>query len=103
MELVVAVYDVTKKFPKEEMYGLTSQIRRAAVSIPSNIAEGEGRESKKEFYQFLSIAYGSLREVETHVFISEKIKYIDEPICNSIIERCNEIGKLINGLKKSLL
>jgi four helix bundle protein len=102
MALVVAVYEITKRFPKEETYGLTSQIRRAAVSIPSNIAEGEGRESKKEFSHFLLIAYGSLREVETQVFISEKLKYIDESACNTIIEQCNEIGKLINGLKRSL-
>jgi four helix bundle protein len=65
MDLVASVYKITKEFPKEEVYGLTSQIRRAVVSIPSNIAEGDGRESKKEFSQFLSIAYGSLREVET--------------------------------------
>lgn len=102
MELVVAVYDMTKKFPKEEMYGLTSQVRRAVVSIPSNIAEGQGREYKKEFYQFLSIAYGSLREVETQVLISEKLNYIDESVCIAIIEQCNEIGKLINGLKNSM-
>ena len=102
MELVVVVYEATKVFPKEELYGLTSQIRRAAVSIPSNIAEGQGRESKKEFFQFLSIAYGSLREVETQILIAERLSYINKSICTTMIEKCNEIGKLINGLKNSM-
>lgn len=102
IDLVTTVYEITKLFPKEEVYGLTSQLRRAVISIPSNIAEGEGRESKKEFFQFLSIAYGSLREVETQILIAERIKYIDESVCNALIEKCSEIGKLINGLKKSL-
>ncbi|MBN1981845.1 MAG: four helix bundle protein [Chitinivibrionales bacterium] len=102
MDLVVAVYEITKRFPKEEVYGLTSQIRRAVVSIPSNIAEGEGRESKNEFFRFLSISYGSLREVETQIILANRLSYIEMPVCDAIIEQCNEIGKLINGLKRSL-
>ena len=102
IDLVEEVYAITRTFPKEELYGLTSQVRRAAISIPSNIAEGEGRTSKKEFIQFLSIAYGSLREVETQVLISNRLKYIDKKQCNKIIDSCSEIGKIINGLRKSL-
>lgn len=102
MDLVEQIYGVTKAFPKDEMYALTSQIRRAAVSIPSNIAEGEGRTSKKEFSNFLSIAYGSLREVETQVIISERLHYIDRVKTEELLLLCSEIGKIINGLKNSL-
>ena len=77
MDFVEAVYKATKQFPKEELYGLTSQLRRAVVSIPSNIAEGQGRRSTKEFVQFLSIAHGSLREAETQILIAKRLNYID--------------------------
>lgn len=102
MDLVEQIYDITKTFPQDEMYGLTSQIRRAVVSIPSNIAEGEGRTSKKEFSNFLSIAYSSLREVETQVIISERLQYIDSTKAEELLMLCSEIGKIINGLRKSL-
>jgi four helix bundle protein len=75
MELVELVYRMSKQFPREEIYGLTSQIRRAAVSIPSNIAEGQGRSTTKDFLNFLSVARGSLREVETQLLISERLEY----------------------------
>ena len=78
MDLVEAIYRTTARFPKEELYGLTSQIRRAAVSIPSNIAEGQARNTTRDFLHFLAIAYGSLKEVETQVLIAERLGYIDE-------------------------
>jgi four helix bundle protein len=76
MNLVEMVYLQTKTFPKEEIYGLTSQIRRAAVSFPANIAEGNGRQSRKEYLQFLSIANGSMKELETHILIAERLNTI---------------------------
>ena len=78
MELVVEVYRVTKIFPKEELYGLTNQLKRAAVSIPSNIAEGQGRDSTKEFLPHLSMAYRSLCEVETQLMIAQRLGYLDQ-------------------------
>ncbi len=76
MDLVVVCYQITKEFPKNEIYGLSSQLQRAAVSIPSNIAEGRHRQHSKEFLQHLSIAYGSLAELETHIQIAERLHYI---------------------------
>jgi four helix bundle protein len=102
MDLVEAVYTVTKLFPKEEIYGLTSQIRRAAVSIPSNIAEGQGRRSSGEFTRFLSIAYGSLREVETQVLIAERLGYLSKQNSIDLIAITSEVGRLPNGLSNSL-
>ncbi|MCX6039724.1 MAG: four helix bundle protein [Caldilinea sp.] len=78
MDLVVNVYQITKGFPREETYGLTNQLRRAAVSIPSNIAEGQGRNTAKEFQRFLAVAYGSLQETETQLMLSRRLGYIDE-------------------------
>ncbi len=102
MNLVEICYKITNEFPKEELYGLTNQIRRAAVSIPSNIAEGQGRWSTKEFLRFLSIAKGSLSELETQLIISQRLAYLSENKLNKIIELTNEIGKMISGLRKSL-
>ena len=102
MDLVEMVYKLTKLFPKEELYGLTSQIRRAAVSIPSNIAEGQGRKSKGEFAHFLAIAYGSLREVETQTLISERLLYLQRQEVDRLMDLTAEIGRLINGLANSL-
>ncbi len=100
--LVSDIYKITQNFPKEEMYGLTSQIRRCAVSIPSNIAEGRSRNTKKEFQYFLGIAYGSLAELETQLIISCDLEYLDD---NNLIEltgKISEIGRMINGLDSSL-
>lgn len=102
MDLVERIYAATKKFPKEELYGLTSQIRRAAVSIPSNIAEGQGRKSTKEFLHHLSIAYGSLREVETQVLIAGRLQYLGQEEINRLLELSAEVGRIINGLSQSL-
>jgi len=102
MELVVYCYKITSDFPKNELYGLTSQLQRAAVSIPANIAEGAGRQHVKEFIQFLSIAYGSLTELETHVQIASLLHYINSDQLNIVLKETSEIGRMINGLKRSL-
>ena len=100
MEMVTEIYRLTRDFPKEEMYGLVSQMRRAAVSIPSNIAEGQGRQSKGEFRQFLGIARGSYAELETQIEIAKNLGFLPTP--NPIDERLAEVGRLLNGLIKSL-
>lgn len=98
MELVEEIYRMTKELPKEELYGLASQMRRAAVSVPSNIAEGHARTGTREFLHHLSIAQGSLAEVETHVEIARRLGYIT----GSRQTLLSEIGRLINGLMNSL-
>lgn len=102
MDLVKRIYEISQTFPKEESYGLTSQIRRAAVSVPSNIAEGQGRDSTKEFLHHLSIAYGSLMEVETQILIAESLNYLKAEETKLILEQTAETGRLINGLIRSL-
>ena len=97
MELVTEIYRVTKKFPKEELFGLMSQLRRAAVSIPSNIAEGKGRLSKGEFRQFLGNARGSLAEVETQILIAQNLSYLDEPETNRLLAMVEEVGRSSMG------
>ncbi|NQU52513.1 MAG: four helix bundle protein [Bacteroidetes bacterium] len=102
MNLVTQIYKSTKYFPKEEQFGLTNQIRRCAVSIPSNIAEGAGRDSSKDFNRFLSIALGSSFELETQLIISKELEYISIESSNSIENELIEIQKMIRGLQKSL-
>jgi four helix bundle protein len=101
-ELALVIYHETVCFPKEERYGITSQLRKAGLSIPSNIAEGEGRNSQSEFHHFLSIAHGSLREVETQILITEALGYIKKDSLNKIMALASEVGRLINGLSRSL-
>jgi four helix bundle protein len=98
MDLVEAVYRLTQGFPRGEIYGLTSQMRRAAVSVPSNIAEGQGRGGKIEFARFLWIAHGSLREVETHLLISLRLKLAGDVEIRQLFERASEVGRLLRGL-----
>jgi four helix bundle protein len=98
MELVTEIYRVTKKFFKEEIFGLVSQIRRSAVSIPSNIAEGKGRLSKGEFRQFLGNARGSLSELETQILIAQNLNYLNEAEVMRILAIVEEVGEVINGL-----
>jgi four helix bundle protein len=102
MDLVDRIYQVTKAFPKEELYGLSSQIRRAAISIPSNIAEGQGRSSTKEFLRHLAIAYGSLMETETQILISQRQGYVSPREAESLISLASEIGRMLNGLSAAL-
>ena len=102
MDLTLECYRITKEFPKNEIYGMSSQIQRSAVSIPANIAEGRARQHVKEFIQHLSIAYGSLAELETHVLFAERLKYIQKDHLDRIISKTAEIGRMINGLQRSL-
>jgi four helix bundle protein len=102
MDLVEAGYQLTRRFPKEETFALTSQLRRALTSVPSNIAEGEGRGSRAEFSRFLSIAHGSLREAETQLLIAHRLNYLSEPELASALELAAETGRLIQGLRRSL-
>jgi four helix bundle protein len=102
MELVISVYQVTQSFPSDERFGLTSQLRRAAVSIPSNIAEGQGRRSTGEFLNLLSIARGSLMEVRTQLELARRLQYVPEDNSACIKEECNTVGRLLNGLIRSL-
>ena len=102
MELVELVYTATRSWPKEETYGLTGQIRRAAVSVPSNIAEGQGRASTKEFLQHLSIARGSLFEVETQVVVAERLGYLPPDVAAGLLTNAGEISRMISRLSQSL-
>jgi four helix bundle protein len=102
MALVTEVYRASQEFPKEEVFGLIGQTRRAAISIPSNIAEGHARTSKKEFQYFLSNARGSLAELETHLTIAYQLTYINEMAINQVLDRVGEIGRILNGLISSL-
>ena len=99
---VLKIYELTKKFPKEEMYGLTSQIRRASVSIPSNIVEGKSRNSKKDYLRFLLISRGSLEEVRYQLLLSKDLEYIKEKDYIILYELSNEVGKILNGLINSI-
>ncbi len=102
MDLVTATYRSTVGFPKEEQFGLTSQLRRAAVSIPSNIAEGQGRLSEKEFRYSLGQARGSLMEVETQLQIAQNLGYLQAEQTRELLKECVEVGRILNGLLASI-
>jgi four helix bundle protein len=102
MDLVVEIYRSTQSFPRTETYGLIAQLRRAAVSIPSNIAEGHDRLSTGEFRQFLGHPRGSLVEVETQILISQALGYLEPSQSTNLLNRTTEIGKILNGLLASL-
>lgn len=102
IELVVNVYKDSMKFPKEELYGLTSQIRRSAVSIPSNIDEGSGRNSDKEFNRFLDISLGSSFELETQLIIAHELEFLSDTTFEDLNNKVIEEQKMITGLKRSL-
>ena len=100
MDLVENIYKLSAQFPKEEMYGLTSQIRRAAVSVPSNIAEGASRQGNKEFVQFLYISLGSLSEVETQIMLAKRLNFVSN--IDIILKEITTIKKMLNGLIRNV-
>ena len=102
LDLTIEIYNIVKYLPREETYALSSQMRRAAVSIPSNIAEGQGRNSDKEFTNFLSISRGSLWELETQIEICERLQYITPQQTYNIRLLTTEVSKMINSLSNSL-
>ncbi|HBL78012.1 MAG TPA: four helix bundle protein [Prolixibacteraceae bacterium] len=102
MSFVTKIYKYSKSFPNEEMYGLISQIRRSAVSIPSNIAEGFGRKSSNDFKRFLQIAMGSLFEVQTQLEISKNLEYIDEKTFNDLYQDSREIERILTAFIDSI-
>ena len=102
MQLAVEVYKLTSKFAREEVYGLTSQVRRSAISVPSNIAEGHGRLSKKEFRQFLGIAKGSIYELQTQLELAERLQMASSGSIQPSIEISQEVGKMIFSLLGSM-
>ncbi len=102
MKLVTEIYQISQKFPKEEIYGLTSQMRRSAISIPSNIAEGKGRHTNPEFCQFLIHVRGSLLELETQLQIACNLGYLESQKMDDLKVKTAEIGKMLNGLIKAI-
>jgi four helix bundle protein len=102
MDLAEAACLLAGQFPKQEMYGFTSQVRRAAASLPANIAEGYGRESKGSYVQFLRIAQGSIKELETHLLLAVRIKLSDDAAAQPVLARCDTVGRMLHGLIRSL-
>lgn len=102
MGLVVECYQIKKSFPKHEVFGLAGPLQRAAVSIPANLAEGRARQHTKEFIQHISIAYGSLAELETHIEIAKRLGYIAADSAVELIDKTSTIGRMLNGLRRSL-
>ena len=101
-KLALVVYTTTKAFPKEEIFGLTSQIRRAAVSVASNIVEGCARQSQTDYIRFLDIAYSSAREVQYQLSLASRLGYLGEEATNALTDLCTETCKVLNGLLRAL-
>jgi four helix bundle protein len=102
MDLVEECYGLTREFPAAEMYGLSSQLQRSAVSVAANIAEGRERGGSREFLHHLSIACGSLAELETHILIAERLHYLNEERLRQLMDGTAEVGRMLNGLRRSL-
>ncbi len=102
MDLAVSVYKDVKVLPKEELFSLSNQMRRAVTSIPSNIAEGNQRGSIKEYLHFLYIAMGSLGELETQIILCKRLEYLSGEATNQLLAQCKEVGRMLNGLIKNL-
>jgi four helix bundle protein len=102
MTLAEKCYAVTKSFPKDELFGMTAQIRRASASIPANIAEGRGRQGTAEFLRFLSVARGSLTELETHLILSQRVSLLPQPRLEELLVISDEISRMLTALRRSL-
>ncbi|MBA2441944.1 MAG: four helix bundle protein [Rubrobacter sp.] len=102
MELAVACYELTKSFPREEIYGMTSQVRRAAAAVPANVAEGYGRENPGEFVQFLRMAQGSLKELETHLLLASRVELTKSQTIAPVLGQCETVGKMLRALIRSI-
>jgi four helix bundle protein len=102
MDLAELCYRTTRRFPKDELYGMTSQIRRAAASVPANIAEGHGRNSRGEYIQFLRVAQGSLKELETHLLLAQRVGLTDENAVGPTLNKSETLGKMLRALIRSL-
>lgn len=102
MDLVESVYRITDRFPRREMYSLVDQLRRAAVSVPSNIAEGQAHRSRREFLHFLQHARGSIAEIETQLLIAVRLHYLDQGTVAPVLHQVAEVGRIVNGLAASM-
>lgn len=102
MDLVTAVYLATQVFPRHEQFGLITQARRAAISIPANIAEGQARRHRREFRQFLGVALGSLAELETHLELAHRLGYLKEAQAIPLLQQADEVAKILHGLLRAL-
>src|SRR5688572_24503635 len=102
IDLSETIYRASAEFPKHELYGLTSQMRRAVVSIPSNIAEGHSRESTREYLHHLSFSLGSLAELETQVTLAQRLGYLSATIAEKLVESCDHLGRMMRNLQRSL-
>jgi four helix bundle protein len=102
MSVAERVYRVTSCFPKDEVYGMTSQIRRAAVSIAANVAEGHGRENSGSFIQFLRVSQGSLKELETHLLLAARVGLVTTEEIEPVLRQCDELGRMLRGLIRSI-
>ncbi len=100
--LVLEIYKITRSFPNEEKFGLTSQLRRSASSIPTNIVEGFKRKGKRDYSHFLNLADASLEETKYHIILSKDLNYLDEVVTNKVSNMCNEVGKMLCGLQSKL-
>jgi four helix bundle protein len=102
MDLVVEVYRVTAKFPNDERFGLTAQLRKAAVSVPANVAEGSARSTSREYSYFASISRGSVAEMETELIVAERLGYITSDVLEPMLERTDHISRMLTNLRRSL-
>ena len=102
MDLAAEVYRLSRSWPKEELYGLTSQARRAATSVPANIAEGYGRQSSASYGQFLKVARGSLKELETHLLLAERVGLLPQGSCREPLKQADDLGRMLGGLIKAV-